>query len=345
MRILKFVTGATVLTLAVAVSAWWYVMSAEASRGESALTLYGNVDIREVQLAFEVSGRVMELNAREGERVQPGQALARIEPGRYRHAVDRAQGRVIAAEQTLAELEAGTRPEEIARARAEVEAAQAEAKNAWGRYQRVQDMESKHAVSAQDVDDAKSAAQAAQAKLVAAGKTLALALAGPRQEDIARARGELQIAQAALALAQRNLDDTVLRATRPGVVRTRILEPGDMATPEVPVFSIALDQPLWVRTYVPEAELGNLRPGAAAIIHTDSHPDKAYEGWLGYISPTAEFTPNSVQTAEVRTDLVYQARIHVCDAQGELRLGMPVTVSIPRRQSATGPEAACRDKQ
>ncbi|WP_040661876.1 efflux RND transporter periplasmic adaptor subunit [Nitrococcus mobilis] len=341
MRVLRLLSITAVFTIAAAVGAWWYV-NAGASRGDRSLTFYGNVDIREVQLAFEVTGRVAKLIVVEGERVRSGQVLAQLQPERYQHAVEQNRGQLTVAEQTLAKLEAGTRSEEIARARAEVSAARAEAKNAWGRYRRLQDMESKNAVSPQDVDDGKSAAQAAQARLVAARKTLALALAGPRQEDIARARGELQMAQAELSLAQRNLADTTLRAPAAGVVRSRILEPGDMAAPEIPVYTIALNQPLWVRTYVSETELGNLRPGMAAAIHTDTHPEQPYQGWVGYISPTAEFTPKSVESPEVRTDLVYQARIYVCDARGELRLGMPVTVTIPRQQTATGPKAACR---
>lgn len=344
MRIMRILALSAVLIIAAAVAVWWYV-NAAANRGDGVLTLYGNVDIREAQLAFEVSGRVAKLNVVEGERVQPGQALARLQPERYQHAVDRLRGQMTVAEQTLAELEAGTRPEEIARARAEVDAAQAEAKNAWRRYHRLRDMAAKNAVSPQDVDDAKSVAQAAQGRLVAARKSLALALAGPREQEIAQARGKLQMARAELNLAQYNLDDTILRAPRPGVIRTRILEPGDMATPQIPVYTIALDQPRWVRAYVPETELGRLRPGMAADILTDTRAEQAYKGWVGYISPTAEFTPKSVETPEVRTDLVYQVRINVCDGQGELRLGMPATVVIPRGQTAAKPSAACRDKQ
>lgn len=344
MRILRILALGAVLTLVAAVGSWWYV-NAAANRGGEALTLYGNVDIREAQLAFEVSGRVAKLMATEGERVQAGQALARLEPERHEHAVNRLRGQMTVAEQTLAELEAGTRPEEIERARAEVEASKAEAKNAWRRYHRLRDMASKNAVSPQDVDDAKSEAQAAQGRLQAARKSLALALAGPREEEIAQARGKLQMAQAELDLAQHDLDDTVLRSPQPGIIRTRILEPGDMATPEVPVYTLALNQPRWVRAFVPETELGSLSPGMAAEIFTDTQPEQAYKGWVGYISPTAEFTPKSVETPGVRTDLVYQVRVNVCDARGELRLGMPATVVIPRGENAAKASDACRNQQ
>lgn len=337
-----FVGGVLVLVLAIAAGIWlYYRRYMSTGRGE-ALTLYGNVDIREAQLAFEVTGRISELDVQEGARVQPGQVLARLEPGRYQDAVEQAHGRLVTAEQALAELKAGTRPEEIARAQAEADAARAQAQNTKMRYQRLQDMEAKHAVSLQDVDDARFAAQASQKQYEAARKTLALALAGPRQEDIAQARGELQMAQAELKLAQRNLADTVLRASATGVIRSRILEPGDMASPQVPVYTLALNQTLWVRAYVPETELGNLRLGMTATIHTDTRPQEVYQGWVGYISPTAEFTPKSVETPEVRTDLVYQVRVNVCDGRGELRLGMPATVTIPRQQSLAEPSDVCQ---
>ena len=112
------------------------------------------------------------------------------------------------------------------------------------------------------------------------------------------------------------------------MVENRILEPGDMATPATPVFTIALPSPLWVRAYVPETELGRIRLGQAATIATDSYPGHVYHGWVGYLSPTAEFTPKTVETPELRTALVYQMRVYVCDPRGELRLGMPASVHI-----------------
>ena len=125
-------------------------------------------------------------------------------------------------------------------------------------------------------------------------------------------------------------------------MRDRILEPGDMASPQTPVLTLALNDPLWVRTYVPESELGRIRLGMAAEVHTDSYPDKTYHGWVGFLSPTAEFTPKNVETSDLRTRLVYQARIFVCNPQNELRLGMPATVTLaldqPPDQAAESPQ-------
>ncbi|MFO7986143.1 MAG: efflux RND transporter periplasmic adaptor subunit, partial [Desulfatiglandaceae bacterium] len=144
--------------------------------------------------------------------------------------------------------------------------------------------------------------------------------------------------QAGLDLARQRLSDTHLYAPAPGIIRDRILEPGDMAFPQVPVFTLALTDPLWVRAYVPEPSLGKIAPGMHAEVTTDSYPGKIYPGWIGFISPTAEFTPKNVETPDLRTRLVYEVRIYICNPQGELRLGMPATVSIPLDQPRPGPE-------
>ncbi|OIQ66824.1 p-hydroxybenzoic acid efflux pump subunit AaeA [mine drainage metagenome] len=149
--------------------------------------------------------------------------------------------------------------------------------------------------------------------------------------------------RAALALAQRELADTVLRAPAAGVVEDRIVEVGDMASPQTPVYTVALDNPVWARVYLPETELGRVRPGMRAQISSDSFPGKAFAGWIGFVSPTAEFTPKSVQTPDLRSELVYRVRVFACNPQGLLRLGMPVTVRVPLRDNAprAQPERVC----
>jgi len=157
---------------------------------------------------------------------------------------------------------------------------------------------------------------------------------GPRKEDIAAARATLQACEAQLELARRDLADADVAAPADGVVEDRILEPGDMASPQKPVLTLALDDPLWVRVYVAETDLPRIRPGMKASVTTDGFPGRRYEGWVGYISPTAEFTPKSVETREVRTKLVYQVRVFVQNPRGELRLGMPAVVTVPLDQPA-----------
>ena len=132
----------------------------------------------------------------------------------------------------------------------------------------------------------------------------------------------MKAAEAALAQASQALRDAELYAPQSGVIRERIVEPGDFVTPQTPVLTLALTDPVWVRTSLPETRLGQVKPGARAEIRTDSFPEKQYDGWVGYISPTAEFTPKNVETPELRTRLVYQMRVYACNPENELRLGM-----------------------
>jgi membrane fusion protein YbhG len=301
------------------------------------LVLYGNVDIRQVALAFNGNERIADMLVQEGDKVKKGQLLATLDTLRLSHEVAQAEAQVKAQGEVLAALVAGTRPEDIRKSRADVEAADAEKKNAEVVFQRKSMLAKRDLISKQERDDAKAAADYAQAQLKAARETLALAVAGPRREDIAAARETLKAYEASLSVARRNLEYASLYAPSDGVIQTRILEPGDMASPQTPAFTLALTDPVWVRAYIPEPDMGKIRPGMAAQVTTDSYPGKHYRAWIGFISPTAEFTPKSVETREVRTSLVYQVRVYVCNPDNELRMGMPAAVIIPLNQPLTGP--------
>jgi HlyD family secretion protein len=173
-------------------------------------------------------------------------------------------------------------------------------------------------------------------------------LASEEERDESEAAYKAELAQveadkAALAFAEQALADTELYAPADGVIRERILEPGDMASPLTPVFTLALMDPVWVRAYLPETVLGRVRLGATASITTDSFPEKVYKGWIGYIAPTAEFTPKNVETTELRTRLVYRMRVFACNPAGELRLGMPATVRLDLTATDTPGAAVCDD--
>ena len=244
-------------------------------------------------------------------------------------------------QQVVARLERGTRPQQIEEAKANVNAAEAKLHETKVTFERLQRLVRKKGASQQQVDDAQSAYLSAKASLNAAQQALDLAVKGPRVEDIAAAKASLQAKLAAVALARQELADTKIYAPTAGVIRDRILEPGDMAFPATPVLTLALTDPLWVRAYVPESDLGKIRPGMAADIQTDSFPGKNYRGWIGYISPTAEFTPKTVETPALRTRLVYQVRIFACNSDNELRLGMPATVVLDLSRTETPGKAVC----
>ncbi|HEX5500805.1 MAG TPA: efflux RND transporter periplasmic adaptor subunit, partial [Thermomicrobiales bacterium] len=207
------------------------------------------------------------------------------------------------------------------------EAAEATEKDARQTYQRIEKLAPKSA-SQQQLDDAKGEYEAAAARTKAAQAALDLAVAGPRKEDIAEAKATFKRYEVELAQAKRDLKDAHLYAPGEGVIENRLLERGDMASPLKPVFTLALVDPIWIRAYVPEPQLGKLRPGMQAQVTTDSFPGKSYDGWIGFISPAAEFTPKPVETQDVRTQLVYEVRVFVRNPQGQLRLGMPATVTV-----------------
>ncbi len=318
---------------AIAIVAVGLYLLVSGRRGQGrAIEIYGNIDIRQVQLAFNDAGRIRRLDVEEGAAVRPGELLAEMDAARFKDAVNRAQGQMRQQRQILAKLLAGSRPEEITAARAQVAGAQADWRNAAINYHRMRVLYGGHYVSREAVDNARRTLDAAAASLKEARQTWILAVKGPRKEDIAAARAALQADQGALALARRELADTHLHATADGVVEDRILEVGDMATPATPVFTIALNNPVWARAYLPETELARVEPGMRAYIENKDLPNRRYVGWVGYVSPTAEFTPKTVETTELRSQLVYTVRIYACNPTGALRLGMPVTVLIPAQK-------------
>ncbi|MDE2398850.1 MAG: HlyD family efflux transporter periplasmic adaptor subunit, partial [Burkholderiales bacterium] len=301
------------------------------------LTLYGNVDIRQVSLAFNASDRIAALLVEEGDRVKAGQVLGRLDETTAQLRLEQNQAQIGVQEEALKRLKSGSRPEEIAQARANLAAAEAEAglaKNQRERLQATADATQGKGVARQDLDNAAWREKAAQAQAEAARKAARLVALGPRKEDIAQAEKQLAYARAQQALLQRQIDESQLLAPVDAVVRARLLEPGDMASPQRPVFTLAVTQPKWVRAYVDETRLGRLHPGMAASVSTDAAPGRAIAAKLGYISSVAEFTPKSVQTPELRTSLVYELRFLVDDPKDELRLGMPATVQLKLQDKA-----------
>lgn len=330
-QVVRMVLVLALVVAAGAVIAWWRRQDRHAA-APAELHLYGNIDIRQIQVAFNDTGRLLRLDVQEGGRVKKGQLIAEMDPVRYRDAVAQSAAQVAAQRQVLARLLAGSRPEEIAQARAQLASTEAALRNAAQTFHRIQLLNQSRVVSRQQYDDAQAALRGAQANRDAARQVWTLAVKGPRKEDIDAARAQLHADEAALQLARRQLGDTRLYAPADGVIEDRVLEVGDMAFPQTPVYTLALTNPVWVRAYLPEPQLGMVREGTPAEIRTDS--GQTYSGWVGFVSPTAQFTPKSVETTELRTQLVYQIRVYACNPDGGLRLGMPVTVAIPLDQPA-----------
>lgn len=215
-----------------------------------------------------------------------------------------------------------------------MQAAEATLNNAAVRSKRLVALADTKSISRQEADDAVASQQVAAANLDVARKQLELLLAGSRVEDIAQSLAQYNQAKANLVIREQNLKDAVLYAPGNAVVRNRILEKGDMASPQKPVYNLSLNHTKWVRAYLTESQLGKVKPGFSATVHNDSFPDTDFKGTVGFISSVAEFTPKNVETPDLRTALVYEVRIIVDDPDNRLRLGAPATVTIPLDQNA-----------
>jgi HlyD family secretion protein len=307
-------------------AAWWFT---HRNGAPAELVLHGNVDLRQVALAFNNNERIAAVLVQEGDRVHKGQLLARLDTSRLEPQVAQQAAQVAAQRAVVNRLHHGSRPEEIAQAKANLESAKADALNARRQFERKKALLSKNAASQQDADAAEAVAGVADARVEVNQKALDLAIAGPRQEDIDQAEAHLRASEAQLAYLRQQLADAELKAPLDGIVRSRLMEPGEMASPQRPVFSLAIIDPKWVRTYVSEANLGKARTGTRAFVTVDSFPGRQFEGWIGFVSPVAEFTPKAVETEELRTSLLYEVRVFVNDPGNDLPLGMPATVRLP----------------
>jgi HlyD family secretion protein len=316
--------------------AWWFN---QRDRGPRELALYGNIDLRQVELAFNGNERIAAVLVQEGERVKRGEVVARLDT--IEPQVAQAEAQVAALRQVIEKLHNGARPEEIAQARANVEAVRAEASRARQQYERAKTLSDRsggRAVSQQDLENATAALDVAEGRLAVAQKQLDLIVAGARKEDVAAAEAKLRAGEAQLAFLKAQLKETQLISPVDAVVRTRIMEPGEIAFPQKPVLSLAITDPKWVRAYVSEPDLGKVKPGLAASVAVDSFPGRRFDGWIGFVSPVAEFTPKAVQVEDLRTSLVYEVRVFVKDPSDELRLGMPATVYL--QSEHRGPETS-----
>jgi HlyD family secretion protein len=324
----KLIPIAILMLVGAAVAVWAW-RRGHRTTDASEIVLHGNVDVRQVSLAFEGSGRIVELRAEEGDRVKAGDVLAVLDTKTLELQARQIEADVEVRRQTLLRLRNGSRPDEVARARSQLKGAEADAERAQRDRTRAEKLRSSDAITVQDSDRAESTAEIASTRADDLRAALHLTMLGPRKEEVAGAAAQLDEAEAQLALLRHQIDLGQLHAPVGAVVRSRLLEPGDMVTPQRAVFALAVTQPKWVRVFVTEPDLGKIKPGMPARVLTDSQPNHPIAGRVGFISSVAEFTPKSVQTEELRTSLVYEVRVVVDDTTEVLRLGQPVTVHLP----------------
>ena len=303
----------------------WVVLGRKA---DGPLTLYGNIDIREVELSFRVDGRVADVLVDEGDAVRTGQVVARLDAEPLQIDLAEAEANTAAQRAQLDLLRAGNRREDIAQAEATVGERRAALANAQGDVDRLATLRGTGAIAERRWDDAIHQREEAAARLRAAQQALAEQRAGSRRQEIEQAASNVDRTRAAADRIRIRVGDTVLRAASDGTILTRAVEKGANVAAGTTAFVEALARPVWARVFVDAPNLGLMAPGTIVAITTDAAPGKRYRGRVGYVSPTAEFTPKSVETPELRTSLVYRARVIVLDPDARLRQGMPITVQL-----------------
>lgn len=332
--------------LAVAALAGIWIFRAELqawiSPREHGLVLYGNADDRQLELAFLISERIAELKPEEGTVVKKGDFLGSLETVRLKNDIAAAEAEVASGKAELEAAEAlyeksknGSRAEDVAIARAGNAAIAAKIRAAEADYKRQTGLRTTEAVSAQTQEAAEAEYLFLKSGLDALRSYLNKLVAGERAEDIAaakakvgQARAGLARAEAELAIRKQRLTDAKLYAPCDGIIRNRLLEPGELAGPQNPVLTLAVVSPKWVRVYLPETLLTKIKSGDKAAVRFDG-AEKTFDGWVGFISPSAEFTPKNIETPELRTNLVYEVRVFVDDPENNLKLGAPASVSFP----------------
>lgn len=245
------------------------------------ITLYGNIEIRQVDMSFQVAGRIEKMLKEEGDRVKKGELVAQLDDKDYKSNLEKAT--------------------------AEVARTLALSQDASSKYERQSPLCADSTVSKQECD------------------TLL--------NNKNKAKADYEAAVAQKTYAKNQLDYTKIYAPDDGTVTVRVQEPGATVNKGQLVYTVSKTKPVWIRAYINETDLGNIKYGMKARVLTDSiNPEtgknREYKGYVGYISPVAEFTPKTVQSTDLRTSLVYRIRVYVDDIDDYLRQGMPTTIKI-----------------
>ena len=311
-----------------------------ADEGPSRAT--GYVEATEVRVAPEVGGRIVELAVDEGDRVEAGTVIARLDTSDIEIAIRRAEAERAQAVAQLRLLQAGARAEEIRQARAQAESAQAdvtaaesELKSAAADLARFEALLASNAGSRKQRDDAVTRREVAAARVEAAreraraaGEGLARVRAGARREELAAAQARIDGVDAQIAALRKSQADAVVKSPVAGTITARLADLGELLAPRTPLLVVTDLDRAWANVYVDAPVVPRLSLGQTIALVTDAN--QRIEGKITFISPKAEFTPRNVQTAEERTKLVYRIKVTTDNRQGVLKSGMPVEAEIPR---------------
>jgi HlyD family secretion protein len=323
---MKHIALGVIVAVLVAAALGYFYFQPESN--PDVLGVSGNIEVTDVEVSFKLPGWVETRPASEGQFIQAGDAVARMDDTELREEVLVRQAELAAYQAELAALLAGSRPEEIAEAQATVRLAQAELNRLKLDYERAKVLLSSKTISQEQYDSALAAYEVGQARLQQARERLKLVQKGPRQEEIDRAQARVEQATQSAALAETRLGYAALNAPISGVVLSENVEAGEYVVPGVPIVTVGDLQNSWLRAYVNEPDLGRVKLGQMVCVTTDTYTDKLYTGTVSFISSEAEFTPKNVQTADERVKLVYRIKVDIPNPDMELKPGMPADAEI-----------------
>ncbi|MDD5286726.1 MAG: efflux RND transporter periplasmic adaptor subunit [Desulfuromonadaceae bacterium] len=288
----------------------------------------GTIEVTSVVLSFKVGGRLAERMVDEGETVQAGQPVGRLEDEELKEERNSRSAEERASKAAVADLEAGSRREEIARGEAVLSRMKSESERLSKDAARSEELFKREVIPLKDLEAVRAARDASSAAVREAEQQLKLLKIGPRPDALRQARARAEGASAVKAIAETRLSESVLLSPLSGLVLAKHAEPGEILAPGGPVVTVGRMEEVWLRGYIPESELGRIKVGQSARVMVDSWPGRSFEGRVSFIASEAEFTPKNVQTEKERVKLVYRIKITLHNPKGELKPGMPADAVI-----------------
>jgi len=304
------------------------LLNRRVNRANGSIRLSGSIETTTAELSFKVPGRLAKRLVDEGMQVKVGQTVALLEDDELKQEKSARSADEKATRAALADLEAGSRREEIAQGEAALVRMKADADKLARDAERAENLFKREVIPRQELDAVRAGREATAAAVREAEQRLKLLKAGPRPDAVRQARARVDASSAGLALAETRLSQATLTSPMAGLVLAKHAEPGEMLAAGAPVVTVAHMDEVWVRGYIPETELGRVKVGQTARVTTDTWPGRNFEGRVSFISPEAEFTPKNVQTEKERVKLVYRIKITLANPKGELKPGMPADAVI-----------------
>ena len=301
-------------------------------KNENNLTFYGNIDTRTVNVGFRFLGKIENITKDEGEIVKKDEVLVKLDTASLEKSLEELNEKIFASKLELSKLQTGYRQEEILEAKAAMEEAIENLNKTKDTYNRQTNLFKTKSTSEENFTISQLNYKQALATLDKAKALYELRKNGYRDEDIKIQESNLKSLEIQAEKIKIDLNDSVIKAPVNGVILTRFKEIGAITNAGESILEIAKTDEFWVRAYIDEKNLGNIKPGLKMSIQTDSRSEN-YEGVIGFISPVAEFTPKNIETQELRADLVYSFRVIVKNPDDKIRQGMPVTLKIAQNNA------------